>query len=87
MKKSIVVSAMLAFVVSLVLIQCTNEKKREAQDESGNPNSFNAAIRKNADDLFEKGKAVFRAMRYSGQINCNCIKPLLTKSMAVMARG
>src|SRR5688572_29921073 len=68
MKKSIVVSAILAFVVSLVLIQCSYEKKREAPDESGNPNSFNAAIRKNADELFDKGKAVFRFETFGDEV-------------------
>jgi hypothetical protein len=47
--------------IALVMVQCGTQKmKRTQTDESGNPNAFDAAIRKNADDLFEKGKAVFR---------------------------
>jgi hypothetical protein len=56
------VSAGLAAVIFLAgqLTCTTHEKKREEPDKSGNPNAFDASIRKNADDLFEKGKAVFR---------------------------
>lgn len=47
--------------VALIMVQCGTQKmKRTQEDESGNPNAFDAAIKKNADDLFEKGKAVFR---------------------------
>jgi hypothetical protein len=45
----------------MALTQCsTKEKVRKEDDKSGNPNAFDAAIKRNADDLFEKGKAVFR---------------------------
>ena len=43
------------------LMQCsTKEKVREKEDESGDPDAPNASTDRNADDLFEKGKAVFR---------------------------
>ena len=56
--KLLVTVGIVAFVI--LAVQCTHEKKRNAPDESGNPNSFDASIRENADDLLEKGKAVFR---------------------------
>jgi hypothetical protein len=45
-----------------LLMQCESPKKsqREQQDMSASESTWNADIRKNADDMFEKGKAVFR---------------------------
>ena len=46
----------------MVLIQCESPKKaiREEADKSGKESTWNADIRKNADEMLEKGRAVFR---------------------------
>lgn len=57
----LVLSGLMLFVFSSVFIQCSTQKEnRETPDKSGDPGDFNKAIRKNADDMMEKGKAVFR---------------------------
>jgi hypothetical protein len=45
-----------------LLLQCESpqKSKRENPDDSANESTWNADIRKNADEMFEKGKAVFR---------------------------
>lgn len=49
------------FIVTCVFTQCSTQKgARQKVDQSGDPDDFNQAIRKNADDMMEKGKAVFR---------------------------
>jgi hypothetical protein len=58
--KITVISACLVFFVCLSQLQCTHSKLRKSEDESGNPNAFDRSIKANADDLFKKGKAVFR---------------------------
>ncbi|MEO6132282.1 MAG: hypothetical protein ABIQ02_10575 [Saprospiraceae bacterium] len=48
-------------LLSVVITNCTtHEKQRETADTSGNPDTWNASITKNANDMMEKGKAVFR---------------------------
>lgn len=46
----------------MLFIQCESPKKaiREEADESGKESTWNADIRKNASDMIEKGRAVFR---------------------------
>lgn len=46
----------------LLLLQCESPKKslREQDDESGKERTWNTDIRENADDMLEKGRAVFR---------------------------
>jgi hypothetical protein len=49
--------------ISIVILgsQCgRKDKVKDAEDKPGNPNAFDRSIRKNADDLFDKGKQVFR---------------------------
>jgi hypothetical protein len=50
----------LVLFAAIVQTQCTHKKLRAAEDDSGNPNAFDRAIKNNSDDLFKKGKAVFR---------------------------
>jgi hypothetical protein len=53
----------MAFLTAqLTFIQCESPKKnlREAPDESGKESTWNSDIRQNADEMLEKGKAVFR---------------------------
>jgi hypothetical protein len=63
------ISFSLSFFLLLLLFQCSaHKRKRNARDESGDPNSFNMSIRSNADDLFEKGKAVFRFETFGDEV-------------------
>ncbi len=60
---------LLVTISAMVLMQCsTHEKVREKEDGSGNPNAPNASINSNADDLLEKGKAVFRFETFGDEI-------------------
>lgn len=60
-RTTLVTGILVLFVSMSQFIQCTtNEKKREKQDESGNPDAWNSSINDNATDMMEKGKAVFR---------------------------
>lgn len=60
-KKVPVLLGILFFVLSLTFFQCSTHKRdRQSEDSQGDPDAFSRAIKKNADDLFEKGKAVFR---------------------------
>lgn len=60
--KTIKPSFILACVASITIMQCESPKKsqREASDESGDRDAWNASIQKNASDMLDKGKAVFR---------------------------
>jgi len=60
MKKFIVLAAILLCTSGLVLFQCTTQKMRDKEDKSGNPNAFDASISRNANEMLEKGKSVFR---------------------------
>src|SRR5688572_15077600 len=54
-------SAFIFFLFSFLLTQCTTFKgDRSKQDISGDPDDWNESINKNANDMMEKGKAVFR---------------------------
>jgi hypothetical protein len=60
-QKIFTLTGILLFVISLVFLQCsTKEGVRSEMDESGKPSAWNASINSNADELLEKGKAVFR---------------------------
>lgn len=52
----------IAAFISATLLQCESPKKakRAEQDESGDPNTWNISITENANEMLEKGKAVFR---------------------------
>jgi hypothetical protein len=52
----------IAFAAWILLLQCESPKRstREENDESGKEGTWNSDIRKNADEMLEKGKAVFR---------------------------
>jgi hypothetical protein len=52
----------IAIVAQTLLLQCESPKKslREQGDESGKERTWNTDIKENADDMLEKGRAVFR---------------------------
>jgi hypothetical protein len=63
MKKSglSLISLGIAFLTSMIIIQCSTQKaNRTEADASGNPNAWDAAITKNANEMIEKGRVVFR---------------------------
>ena len=58
----ITLSFLLVMTAQLVLTRCESPKSslREQADESGKESTWNTDIRQNAEDLLEKGRAVFR---------------------------
>ncbi len=59
-----------SLILSTILIQCESPKKakRTEADESGNPNSWNTSITENANEMLEKGKAVFRFETFGDEV-------------------
>jgi hypothetical protein len=67
----IVTLGLVSFVFfSNVLIQCKTTKvdKRNSQDMSGDTKDFDDDIEKNSEELFEKGKAVFRFETFGDEV-------------------
>lgn len=65
----LILSAILLFIGASVFIQCsTQQENRQTPDKSGESDDYNQAIRRNADDLMEKGKAVFRFETFGDEI-------------------
>ena len=69
-------------ISQMLLIQCESPKKavREESDESGKESTWNADIRENADEMLEKGRAVFRFETFGDEaderiINLTLVKP------------
>ena len=62
MRTQVVVVLCMVLITQLTLMQCESPKKavRQEADESGKESAWNADIRKNADEMLEKGRAVFR---------------------------
>src|SRR5215217_8228207 len=60
--------ALTALVSCAFYVQCTHSKLRQSQDESGNPNAFDRSIRNNSDEMFRKGKAVFRFETFGDEV-------------------
>jgi len=59
----------ITLVITSVFFQCsTHEKKREAQDNSGNPDAWNSSINDNAKDMMDKGKAIFRFETFGDEV-------------------
>jgi hypothetical protein len=54
----------------LIVTQCEAPKKvkREKPDESGDRDSWNSSIQQNADEMMEKGKAVFRFETFGDEV-------------------
>jgi hypothetical protein len=60
-RSTIAVSGVILTLVFLISVQCNTKKKtRASADDSGDPDTWSRSINSNADDLMEKGKAVFR---------------------------
>jgi hypothetical protein len=61
---------MAGLILATVLMQCGSPKKakRTEMDESGNPNSWNTSITENANEMLEKGKAVFRFETFGDEV-------------------
>jgi len=59
-----------SFILSMILMHCGSPKKakRTEGDESGNPKSWNTSITENANEMLEKGKAVFRFETFGDEV-------------------
>jgi hypothetical protein len=71
MKKyiSIFFISLTGFMLASVFIQCGTKKvARNSADESGKESTWNADIRRNADDMMEKGRAVFRFETFGDEV-------------------
>lgn len=71
MKKIILGSVFICFalIAAVSFFECsTQERKRIAADEPGDPDAWSAAINANANDLPEKGKAVFRYETFGDEV-------------------
>jgi hypothetical protein len=70
MKKSTVLAIIALVVVSMnILVQCSTQPRLRAKaDKSGDPDDFNESIRESADDLMDKGKAVFRFETFGDEV-------------------
>ena len=57
-------------ILQTVFVQCESPKKnlRESNDKSGKESTWNTDIRANADDMLEKGRAVFRFETFGDEI-------------------
>jgi len=57
-------------VSTLIFVQCGSPKKsvREKPDDSGKERTWNIDIKENADDMLEKGKAVFRYETFGDEV-------------------
>lgn len=59
----------LSFLILLLLFQCSTHKNaRNSKDDSGNRHWFNASIRQNAEDMLDKGRAVFRYETFGDEV-------------------
>ena len=70
MRKHTVLFQIAIAVLSVVIfLQCSTQKKKRAQaDESGNPNTWDASVTENANEMMEKGKAVFRFETFGDEV-------------------
>ncbi len=67
--KFLIFSGLFLLVLYMPMTQCsTQTAKREKEDESGSPEAWNAAINKNANEMLEKGKAVFRFETFGDEV-------------------
>ena len=69
-KTMVVIGLIVGLVTAGQFIQCksTKSSKRNASDMSGRPGEFDDDIEKNANDLFEKGKAIFRFETFGDEV-------------------
>jgi hypothetical protein len=55
-------------VIVFPAVNCTRQHLKDKPDESGNPNAWDRTIRSHGDDLFEKGKRVFRYETFGDEV-------------------
>jgi hypothetical protein len=58
----------IAFIVVVTQCEAPKKVKREKPDESGDRDSWNSSIQQNADEMMEKGKAVFRFETFGDEV-------------------
>src|SRR5688572_17890949 len=61
-KLTLIAVSIIVINVAIMLVQCESPKRplRENADDSGKERTWNTDIRENADEMLEKGRAVFR---------------------------
>jgi hypothetical protein len=69
-KTTVAVSCLAAFIAITQFVQCrtTKESKRNEMDMSASTDNFSDDIKKNAEEMFEKGKAVFRFETFGDEV-------------------
>jgi len=70
LRSGMIISSIILLIVISQFIQCKSTKSntRSEQDMTGDPDDFNDAIEKNAEELFQKGKAVFRFETFGDEV-------------------
>jgi hypothetical protein len=65
----LILSVIMIFIFCMQLIQCSVDKADRSRDDmEGKPNDWNESIKKNADEMMEKGKAVFRFETFGDEV-------------------
>ena len=66
----IILSFLIVMTAQLALMRCESPKSslREQADESGKESTWNTDIRQNAEDMLEKGRAVFRFETFGDEV-------------------
>ncbi len=65
----LVLSSLALIVFFLITVQCnTGTRTRETPDGSGDPDTWSASINDNADEMLEKGKAIFRFETFGNEV-------------------
>src|SRR4051794_9043398 len=69
-KTTMAITVIAAFITATQFIQCktTRPDTRNTPDVSGDPDNFNDAIEKNRNEMFDKGKAVFRFETFGDEV-------------------
>src|SRR5688572_8792882 len=69
--RTTLVTGVIIFIIAAgQFVQCKSTKadKRNTVDMTGDPYDFDDDIKRNADDLFEKGRAVFRFESFGDEV-------------------
>jgi mono/diheme cytochrome c family protein len=64
------ITGVISVISLMMLLQCESPQKakRDSVDESGSPNTWNTSINENANEMLEKGKAVFRYETFGDEV-------------------
>src|SRR4051812_46291752 len=68
MKKTITFSLFALAIFALGVFNCTHKKLRASADESGDDSAYQRSIKNSADELYKKGKSVFRFETFGDEV-------------------